>query len=113
MLTLLDGGVLRCVWSDTLAMDQCLPFAVWPCDDLWNLLPVHREVNGKKRDRSALTTYEVFSGLLLQQLRLRHDQQAPVWQGVYSGVGSGDARPRNASQPHALRCILFVMFTTG
>ena len=134
-LTLLDGGGLRCVWSDkrltpdTLAMDHCLPFAVWPCDDLWNLLPVHREVNGKKSDRlpstamlrnrqdailgwwergyraaeqaslrdrfeieargslpgltaSALTTDEVFSGLLLQQMRLRHDQQAPVWQGV-------------------------------
>jgi hypothetical protein len=28
------------------------PWAVWPCSDLWNLLPTHREVNQKfKRDR--------------------------------------------------------------
>jgi hypothetical protein len=30
---------------------------------------------------AALTPDEVFSGLLTQHLRLRHDQQAPVWEG--------------------------------
>ena len=29
----------------------------------------------------AIMPDEVFSGLLLQQMRLRHDQQAPVWEG--------------------------------
>jgi len=32
-------------------------------------------------DAAAVTPDEVFSGLLLQQMRLRHDQQAPVWEG--------------------------------
>jgi len=134
-LTLLKGNALRCVWSDkplssdTLAMDHCLPFSVWPCDDLWNLFPVHRRVNGQKSDRlpssamlrqrqeailgwwergylapdqaalrqrfeieargslpslaaTTVTPDEIFSGLLLQQMRLRHDQQAPVWQSA-------------------------------
>ena len=32
-------------------------------------------------DAAMVTADEVFSGLLLQQMRLRHDQQAPVWEG--------------------------------
>jgi len=42
---------LYCVWSgkrlsaDKLDMDHCFPWAVWPCGDLWNLLPAHRTVN--------------------------------------------------------------------
>jgi hypothetical protein len=133
-LALLEVNELRCVWSgkrlspDNLAMDHCLPFAVWACDDLWNLLPAHKDINNRKSDRlpsnrmlrgrqgailewwqqgycapetpalyerfaiearatlpsidaAAVTPDEVFSGLLLQQMRLRHDQQAPVWEG--------------------------------
>lgn len=133
-LSLLEAAKLRCVWSDkpltsdNLAMDHCLPFAVWSCDDLWNLVPARKEINGRKSDRlpaasllrrrqeailgwwqqaylsadtpalgerfgaearatlpslgaEALSPDEVFSGLLLQQMRLRHDQQAPVWEG--------------------------------
>ena len=133
-LMLIETSTLHCVWSGkrlsaaNLAMDHCLPFAVWSCDDLWNLLPSHSLVNGRKgqrlpstqylRDRqghiqqwwqlgyctadqpllhqrfeiearatlptlgdAAISTDEVFSGLLLQHLRLRHDQQAPVWSG--------------------------------
>jgi len=133
-LVLLEVNELRCVWSgkrlspDNLAMDHCLPFAVWACDDLWNLLPAHEGINNRKSDRlpsnrmlrgrqgailewwqqgycapetpalrerfaiearatlpsidaAAVTPDEVFSGLLLQQMRLRHDQQAPVWEG--------------------------------
>jgi hypothetical protein len=132
-LAMIESGPLRCVWSerplspDTLAVDHCLPFSVWSCDDLWNLLPAHRAVNGRKSDRlpsmdllrrrqgaiiewweqgylatgqqwlrdrfemearatlpttaiPAVTTGDVFSGLLLQQMRLRHNQQAPVWE---------------------------------
>jgi hypothetical protein len=36
----------------TLDIDHMFPWAVWPCSDLWNVLPTHREVNQKlKRDR--------------------------------------------------------------
>jgi SAM-dependent methyltransferase len=133
-LNLLETTPLRCVWSDkpltrdNLAMDHCLPFAVWSCDDLWNLLPARKDINGRKSDRlpaanllrrrqqailgwwqqgylsedtpalgerfgtearatlpclgaESLAIDDVFSGLLLQQMRLRHDQQAPVWEG--------------------------------
>lgn len=49
---------MHCVWSGrrleaaTLDIDHCFPWAAWPCGDLWNLLPAHREVNQRrKRDR--------------------------------------------------------------
>jgi HNH endonuclease len=49
---------IRCVWSDrpldadSLDVDHCFPWSAWPCGDLWNLVPAHREVNQrKKRDR--------------------------------------------------------------
>lgn len=131
-LEMIESGPLCCIWSgkalspDTLAMDHCFPFALWSCEDLWNLLPAHRTVNGRKSDRlpsmemlrrrqgvivewwdrgylgasqlsikerfelearatlptaavPAISLDDVFSGVLLQQMRLRHDQQAPVW----------------------------------
>jgi hypothetical protein len=37
---------------ESLDVDHCFPWAAWPCDDLWNLLPAHRSVNqNQKRDR--------------------------------------------------------------
>ncbi len=48
---------LRCVWTDrrltesNLEIDHCFPWAAWPCDHLWNLMPAHREANRLKRDR--------------------------------------------------------------
>lgn len=65
-LSTLERGGLRCVWTDrqlsraTLDIDLMFPWTVWPCSDLWNLLPSHREVNQKrKRDRllSAATLF--------------------------------------------------------
>ncbi|MFC7611419.1 HNH endonuclease domain-containing protein [Teichococcus aestuarii] len=53
-----DGAPLRCAWtgralvSATLDIDHLFPWSAWPCGDLWNLLPAHREVNQRlKRDR--------------------------------------------------------------
>jgi len=53
-----SGQPLHCVWSgtrlskDRLDIDHCFPWASWPCDDLWNLLPSTRSVNRhEKRDR--------------------------------------------------------------
>jgi hypothetical protein len=63
---ILERSELRCVWTDqplsraTLDVDHMFPWTAWPCGDLWNLLPAHRQVNQKfKRDRlpSASTLY--------------------------------------------------------
>lgn len=47
-----------CVWTgkkigiDQLDMDHCIPWATWPCGDLWNLMPADRRVNQhQKRER--------------------------------------------------------------
>ena len=55
---LLATRKLHCVWSGkrlstaSLDIDHCFPWTVWPCGDLWNLLPAHRRVNQhEKRDR--------------------------------------------------------------
>ena len=55
---LLAAGDLTCVWSGMrlsasgFDIDHCFPWAIWPCGDLWNLLPVHRRINQhEKRDR--------------------------------------------------------------
>jgi hypothetical protein len=38
--------------ENQLDIDHCLPWAAWPCGDLWNLLPASRTVNQRqKRDR--------------------------------------------------------------
>lgn len=57
-LTLLEqGNAIACVWSGkrltarNLDIDHCFPWAAWPCNDLWNLLPVHRDVNHRKGSR--------------------------------------------------------------
>ena len=58
-LHLIEGGTgLRCAWTGralvpgTLDIDHLFPWSAWPCGDLWNLLPAHREVNQRsKRDR--------------------------------------------------------------
>jgi SAM-dependent methyltransferase len=56
---LLDRGqALECVWTgrplkaNTFDIDHCLPWSVWPCSDLWNLMPAHTRVNQhEKRNR--------------------------------------------------------------
>jgi len=133
-IRLIDSGNLHCVWSgrtlsaDALDIDHCFPWAAWPCDDLWNLLPAHRTVNqNQKRDklpgvevlrsaqdriqewwergylkagnhvlperfmteaRATLPIIEhaefqlddVFAALNMRQIRLKYDQQVPVWE---------------------------------
>lgn len=58
------GSKVECVWTGRvlqlgkLDVDHCLPWAVWPCGDLWNLAPCDPQVNRhEKRDRlpSAVT----------------------------------------------------------
>lgn len=57
-ISLLEVSDLSCSWTrrpltqSTLDIDHMFPWAAWPCSDLWNLLPAHREVNQRlKRDR--------------------------------------------------------------
>lgn len=57
-LVLLEEHDLHCVWTgrkltaDRLDIDHCLPWAAWPCEDLWNLMPSSSAVNRHgKRDR--------------------------------------------------------------
>lgn len=54
---LFEKGYLECVWSgkkikskSELHIDHVIPFSVWRNNDLWNLLPTHRDINVKKRD---------------------------------------------------------------
>ncbi len=125
---------LFCVWSgkklnsQNLDIDHCVPWTVWPCGDLWNLMPTHRTVNQNEKRallpsdkllrsaeervfdwwgsayvhakptiserfwteaKSSLPTVattetqlgDVLDAVLIQMLRLRHDQQVPVWSG--------------------------------
>jgi SAM-dependent methyltransferase len=49
-------GEVRCVWTGQplkgrFAVDHCFPFAHWPNNDLWNLLPATPQVNSRKSDR--------------------------------------------------------------
>ena len=51
-----NGSALYCVWSgrrltESFEIDHCFPFAAWPCNDLWNLLPSSKKANQGKRDR--------------------------------------------------------------
>ena len=52
------GADVRCVWTAerlrkrSFDVDHCLPWSVWPCGDLWNLMPAQPRVNRhEKRDR--------------------------------------------------------------
>lgn len=52
----IEAGVTRCAWSDRFlgagfAVDHLIPFALWGCNDLWNLLPVDGGVNRDKSDK--------------------------------------------------------------
>jgi len=62
-----------------LHIDHLLPFSAWKNNDLWNLVPVHRAVNAKKRD--AIPSPEL--------LKKRKDRVLSCWQmlsGAYHDV---------------------------
>ncbi|MEI8291408.1 MAG: methyltransferase domain-containing protein [Verrucomicrobiota bacterium] len=46
----------RCVWTDRplgagYEVDHVIPFSLWHCNDLWNLLPSDAKANNSKRDK--------------------------------------------------------------
>ena len=77
---LLVAGSLHCVWSgrrlstDTLDIDHCFPWTVWPCGDLWNLMPTHRIVNQREK-RDGLPAAPL--------LRAAHDRILDWWNAAY------------------------------
>ncbi|WP_018984307.1 class I SAM-dependent methyltransferase [Salinimonas chungwhensis] len=54
---LLQTGSVNCCWSGkairlpSYAVDHAMPFARWPNNDLWNLLPTQSAVNSSKSDK--------------------------------------------------------------
>jgi SAM-dependent methyltransferase len=79
-MDLLETDNLFCIWSSrrlspaTLDIDHCFPWSAWPCGDLWNLMPAHREVNSKKSDRLP-------SG---ETLKSAHERILNWWESGYS-----------------------------
>ena len=55
-LKLLNTQSVYCVWTGkklhakSMHIDHCLPWAAWPCDDLWNLMPANKASNLSKKD---------------------------------------------------------------
>ena len=50
------GSPLFCVWTGRrltreFDIDHCFPFAAWPCNDLWNLVPSEPRTNRQKGNR--------------------------------------------------------------
>lgn len=50
------GQKVYCVWTgqtlrEQFHVDHCFPFAHWPNNDLWNLMPAHPKINTSKSDR--------------------------------------------------------------
>ena len=50
------GKNIYCVWSgkrlrSSYAIDHCFPFAFWPNNDMWNLMPSDPQVNQRKSDK--------------------------------------------------------------
>jgi SAM-dependent methyltransferase len=101
------GQAVHCTWTgqvlhpSSLGIDHCLPWAAWPCSDLWNLLPAHRRVNQHlKRDRLP-------SAAALQRAR---DGMFTWWHGAYLSTGNTALERRFADEAQAS---LPAMTTTG
>ena len=66
---LLEGRAFACPWTghplckpDDYDLDHLLPLAVYPVNDLWNLVPADRKANNDKRDK--LPSLERFAAAL-------------------------------------------------
>lgn len=74
----------RCVWTDkplktSYAVDHVIPFSLWHCNDLWNLLPSDVRVNGSKSDKlpERGLLFERKEAILhcWETVRLRHERR--------------------------------------
>jgi hypothetical protein len=92
------GEALHCVWSGrrltetNLDIDHCLPWSVWPCGDLWNLMPSDRRVNQhQKGDRLPSA----------DALRTACDAMRNWWRTAYLESGNPVLPPRFATEARA------------
>ena len=91
------GLAVHCVWSgrvldaNSLDMDHCLPWAAWPCGDLWNIAPADRRLNQHAK-RGLLPSAAL--------LRSASERFASWWSDAYLGIGAG-MLPRFASEARA------------
>jgi hypothetical protein len=80
------GQTVRCVWSGKtlgtsgLDIDHCLPWAAWPCSDLWNLLPAAPAVNRHGKREKIVTGAALAQArpLILDWWRNAYLEDAPV-----------------------------------
>ena len=80
-MAIMESGRLHCVWSGkrlsarNLDIDHCLPWAAWPCGDLWNLMPTHQTVNRNEK-RARLPADNL--------LRSAEDRMINWWEAAYT-----------------------------
>lgn len=91
-------GGLHCVWSgkrlkaDSFDVDHCFPWAIWPCGDLWNLMPADRRINqDRKRDR--LVSEDLLIGA--------RGRIMEWWERAYHGAGDAALPVRFRSEAMA------------
>lgn len=87
-----QGKSVFCAWTgkrlnDRYDIDHCFPFAHWPNNDLWNLLPAHAQVNNTKRNR--LPTADM--------LERAKDRILEWWGGGYASLGYSERFMTEAS----------------
>lgn len=83
----------NCVWSnkslkEKYAIDHCMPFARWPNNDLWNLLPSDAMINGQKSDRLPTETK-----MQLAKQRITH-----WWSNAWLDINETASRQRFFAQ---------------
>ena len=85
-----------CTWTgapltNKYDIDHCMPFARWPNNDLWNLLPADCKVNNKKRDKLPSE-----KNVKKARQRIQH-----WWQSAW--ISNTTALSGNIYAPHAQR----------
>ncbi len=97
-IRLMAEDKLFCVWSGkrltekNIDVDHCFPWAAWPCDDLWNLMPTHRTVNQKEK-RAKLPSDQILRGA--------QDRIITWWESAYPNVSGSILHDRFITEASA------------
>ncbi|WP_044412423.1 methyltransferase domain-containing protein [Thiomicrospira microaerophila] len=86
---------LHCVWSakplrlnQAYAIDHCLPFARWPNNDNWNLLPSHTQINLSKSDKLPSKDLLLHAKPLIMDWWQRAWSETPVQRSIFFSQAS-------------------------
>jgi SAM-dependent methyltransferase len=98
-----SSELMQCVWSakslkQSYDIDHSMPFARWPNNDLWNLLPTDSKINNQKSDRLP-TEYKLKSS----KERIQH-----WWQEAWLNESHKNFEVREQSMAYALITQYFV-----